>query len=328
MSPSLFAQPHQPHLGKDERLRQGKVGIHLRLLEILSGTVYLLIRAIDPLFTGNMVKTTQQAEAQAKDAPETNATPQHPLGLLQIPAELRNDVYNFTIPEFTELVIPKDFNGSIFDYLSQRLDSNLRLNQQIQDEATMVLLRRTMMTAQKIVVPGPEALNLRLPPNLVFQKVREVEFTSKQGGLADPLSPSGTPFGIHDALLRFPEVRGLTINVTANMLVQQIGDRRWKTMEEIEALMKFDRILDSKHLNTIKLICTDSMEVSRSVDRSYSDIFQDFSNWMWQKFVDRERNISFNIELQPAGGFTGNHYELTWTKKGHITYWFYQDFFG
>lgn len=257
-------------------------------------------------------------------------------GMRKLPLELRNEIYNHIIGGCSALVIPKDFEGSVLSFLSRRLPHCLILNHQTYEEAAKAYLFRTLWLMETVSVPGPDFLLLEIPSSITFKGIRYLEFTQPQGQSAidksaEPAPPSKSPLDVKEVLSRSPELRELTMSVTAGILFaadKEPGELRLRTMEDMDELFKFTQILEHNGLQKVQLICNDANPHARLVDQFYQDIFVPFTKWFMQQAHNRGRNISFNLRICPSWNYDPYDPELTWDDRGYITSYYWRDFFG
>ncbi|KAH7399688.1 hypothetical protein BKA66DRAFT_452367 [Pyrenochaeta sp. MPI-SDFR-AT-0127] len=255
------------------------------------------------------------------------------VGFKQLPQELRDEIYTSVTGDLTVLNIPDVCEGTALSFLTQRLPRCLLLNHQIQQEAALAYLHRTLAIMESVTVPSPSCLLQQIPDSITFKGVRRLEFTRPQGHSAiDVVTAVPTSaLGAHDVITRCSGLRELTMNVTAGMLFaenQEPNAPRLKTMEEIDESFKFTRILEHNSLQKIQLICYDADKHAFLLNQFYQDIFTPFTMWFMNEAHTRGRKISFNLRICPSWEYSDPDPELSWDEHGYITSYYWRDIFG
>ncbi|CAO2657091.1 Nn.00g058940.m01.CDS01 [Neocucurbitaria sp. VM-36] len=279
---------------------------------------------------------TQQARNERTTYQGTSELNDLPVGLNRLPLELRNEIYKYIVPDLAPLTIPTHFEGSALTFLTQRLPLCIVLNHQIYEEVAMAYYRRTMLYVERITVPSAETLLLQTPDSIAFKGIRYLEFTRPQGGSESHrspyiLSPPVRFDKIHAALSRCPELRTLTMTVTAALLLttdQGSTSPRLRTMEEIEESTSFTGIIEHQGLQSLQLRCNDAHRHAHKIGKDYRTLFEPFAQWLMRRAYSKGSNLSFNIKICPSVKYNDRDPELSWHTSGYITSYWYQDFFG
>jgi hypothetical protein len=255
----------------------------------------------------------------------------HLASVQQLPRELRDKIYESTTKSFTELVIPFDFDGSLLDFFLTQLPPGLSGDLVTRDEAARAHLRRAMVDMVTVKVPNPNALLAGAPRNMLFNKVRRLEFTQPQHVYATKhdLSSTADTFTVHDAVLRCPHLREITIAVPAAMFLQpgtMNGASRYRTPADIEAATHFSGILEHTGIQEIKLNCGDGPMRDYGIPDPAP--FMSFANRFLGEIRNGDRNVDFTIDLSPGVKFTPNWPECRRESLGCIKWIVWMDFFG
>jgi hypothetical protein len=252
-------------------------------------------------------------------------------GIKQLPRELRDEIYRHTTDDFTNLAIPASFDGSLLDFFLTQLPTTFFSDLATRDEAARAQLRCAILDMVTVKVPNPKALLAGVPKNMSFNNVRCLEFTQPQHVYEtkhDYGSATGV-FTVHDAVLRCPQLREITIAVPATLFLRPGTTSiawRCRTLAEIEAATYFSRIFEHTGIQKITLACKDGP----TRDYGFPDPtpFMSFANWFVGEVRNRDRNIDFTIDLSPGQVFTPNWPECRRESLGCIKWITWMDFFG
>lgn len=240
--------------------------------------------------------------------------------LVNLPIELRNEVYDNLIEEITYLVLPRDFKGSISDYLFTRLPKALKSNEQFASEAAMEYLRRTLRTAILIIVPDTSAFHLDLPENMKWEKVSELEFTDTQRYYARPMDGfvrETKQSSIQEIVARCPNLERLTIAIEDTMILPQTSDTANSTSTEgedcPERMVKgtphdvqepkpdLFLVLDHQKINRVTLNVTNAIPPEwNNYDYTYYKRLIWFTKGFEQEAKSVEKDVNLMVELSPG----------------------------
>ncbi|KAF2477306.1 uncharacterized protein BDR25DRAFT_390829 [Lindgomyces ingoldianus] len=253
---------------------------------------------------------------------------------MHVPLELRNEIYGYLMVDLPPaLQVPPHLNESALHFLSRRLPHCLLLNHQVLEEATIAYLGRTLLIISGTGFASLDVLLSRFPNDIAYNSVHRLDFAYPPDRYAQsceskpPLAPANC---VYDFVSRCPGLRHLTMAVLGNMLVtagmgNQVG--RVRTMKEVEERMGFTRVFEHKSLQTLQLVCNDGVEYARK-EVDLSSLFQSFAKWFVEESSKRGRKISFHVKICPSNKYNHRNPELGWYTAGHVTSYYYQDFFG
>jgi hypothetical protein len=253
---------------------------------------------------------------------------------MRIPLELRDKIYGYLMVDLPPVLhIPTRLDGSGLRFLSRRLPRCLLLNHQVLEEAAMAYLRRTKLVISTPGYTSLDGLLSQFPNDIAYKSVRQLELAHPQHCYAqscEPKPPLAPADCVYDVVTRCSGLRHLTMTVPGSMLVatrkgSEVPQAR--TMEEVEERMGFTRVFEHKSLHEIQLRCNDGLEYT-NIGANLRSHFELFAKWFVEENIKRGRNIPLHIKISPSSTYDRRHPELSWYTTGHVTAYYYMDFFG
>jgi hypothetical protein len=237
-------------------------------------------------------------------------------GLNLIPLELRNNIYEYVIGDFTTLTIPPNScNSSAYQSFHKKLPPCLHLNRQIMLEATNAFIHRILRIVEEVKLSRPEDLLSVMPSNTKLTNLRRLEFTQPQSRYSNDSSSSSA--SVYDAVKRCPQLQELTIPLLASVFLD----------EGYHA--DFSRVFEHQNLIKLYLTCDNGPYIIGGRSSAPDpDIFKPFDNWFLREGQERGRHIALSIDLSPTTMCNRRNPECIRESEGSIKWIRLIDFFG
>ena len=265
------------------------------------------------------------------------------------PREIRDEIYTHlltSLPPKLQYAQPSD--PSPLPPLSSRLPPYLRLNRQINQEASEVYLRH-------IVIAVNDVINLELwmvgMPSSAWSCIQHLEIgTVRETAHVPRLSPVWYRAGsVVDVVKRCPGLKSLTVGVPGSMfLKKQAKDEESQNARTLRLvneatfgdMAELADMVDSTGLQKLELVCVDGNEYYYA-DLEDSDVKPNKSlTWtalrdaaqIWaESFVEKSREKRSNVDVQvkiiPNLGWSWRD-EMCFYPKGRVTSFQYLCWFG
>ncbi|KAI4938708.1 hypothetical protein J4E86_011248 [Alternaria arbusti] len=274
----------------------------------------------------------------------------HPF-LTLFPREIRDEIYTHlltSLPPKLQYAQPSD--PSPLPPLSSRLPPYLRLNRQINQEASEVYLRHTTIAVNDVI-------NLELwmvgMPSSAWSCIQHLEIgTVRETAHVPRLSPAWYRAGsVVDVVKRCPGLKSLTTGVPGSMFLKKQmtdeesqGEKTSRLVNEATFgdMADLANVLGSTGLEKLDLVCVDGNEYYYADLKGHdSDIKPNFSptwtglidaaqNWA-EDFVEKSRErgrvVDVRVKIVPNLGRNWR-YEMGFYPEGRVTSFQYHCWFG
>jgi hypothetical protein len=239
-----------------------------------------------------------------------------PTGLNRLPLELRNNIYEYVIGDFTRLTIPPNASSSsTYQSFHKKLPPSLHLNRQIIVEATNAFIHRITRVVEEVKLAQPEDLLFLMPSNTELTNLRRLEFTQPQSRYSKDSSCSSA--SVHDVVKCCPQLQELIIRLRASVFLDE------------DYHSDFGHVFEHMNLLKLYLTCSNGPYIRCSqFSAPDPDKFKPFDNWFLQEGRKRGRYIALSIDLSPTTRFNDIDPQCTRQSEGSIKWIMFADWFG
>ncbi|KAI4660404.1 uncharacterized protein J4E78_005107 [Alternaria triticimaculans] len=269
--------------------------------------------------------------------------------LTLFPREIRDEIYTRLLTDLPpKLQYAQPSDPSPLPPLSSRLPPYLRLNRQINQEASEVYLRHTTIAVNDVI-------NLELwmfgMPSSAWSCIQNLEIgTVRETDHVPRLSPAWYRAGsVIDVVKRCSGLKSLSVGVPGSMFLKKQKDdeelQGAKTSRLVNEatfgdMSELADMVDSTRLQKLELVCIDGNEYYYA-DLEDSDVKPNFSptwtglrnaaqNWA-ERFVEKSKKEGSNVDVQvkiiPNLGWSWRD-EMCFYPKGRVTSFQYLCWFG